>query len=394
MHLDFANALNLVSTVTLIGALIFTGMQVRAANRARREQAIVLIRCRMLLRTPTRFFLFAVLFALSIHLACSAETPALIERPNANSGPTEISVLIWVVDIHGIDSAQQSFIADIVVVFRWKDPRLAHTGTGVAHYALDQIWNPRVSIENETSSVSHRLPDSVEVEADGTVLYRQRYDGSFTQALRLKSFPFDKQTFRVHLVAVRYSPNEVQFVPDQQWVKAGLRQGGGISPSITLPDWTVEQLDIKTLGYALVPGVEYSGYVFEFTALRNVQHYILKVILPLVLIVIMSWTVFWIDPIHSNSQISVAVTSMLTLIAYRFAIDSQLPRLPYMTCLDAFILTSTVLVFFSLIEVLITTILETNQQRKLAKKIDRYCRAIFPAIFVIASVAIFANPRG
>ncbi len=41
MHLDFTNALNLVSTVTLIGALVFTGLQVRAANRARREQAAV-----------------------------------------------------------------------------------------------------------------------------------------------------------------------------------------------------------------------------------------------------------------------------------------------------------------------------------------------------------------
>jgi hypothetical protein len=29
MHFDFASALNLVSTVTLIGALVFTGLQVR-----------------------------------------------------------------------------------------------------------------------------------------------------------------------------------------------------------------------------------------------------------------------------------------------------------------------------------------------------------------------------
>ena len=108
----------------------------------------------------------------------------------------------------------------------------------------------------------------------------------------------------------------------------------------------------------------------------------------------MSWAVFWIDPIHSNSQISIAVTSMLTLIAYRFAVDSQLPRLPYMTRLDAFILTSTVLVFFSLIEVLMTTILETNRQRERAKKIDRYFRVIFPAIFAVASIEIFWNPRG
>src|SRR2546421_12427936 len=39
MHFDFTSALNLVSTVTLIGALVFTGLQVHAANRARREQA-------------------------------------------------------------------------------------------------------------------------------------------------------------------------------------------------------------------------------------------------------------------------------------------------------------------------------------------------------------------
>src|SRR5256886_17461224 len=43
MHLDFASALNLVSTVTLIGALVFTGLQVRAANGARRDQAAVTV---------------------------------------------------------------------------------------------------------------------------------------------------------------------------------------------------------------------------------------------------------------------------------------------------------------------------------------------------------------
>ena len=137
----------------------------------------------------------------------------------------------------------------------------------------------------------------------------------------------------------------------------------------------------------------YSGYAFEFTAARNVEHYILKVILPLVLIVMMSWAVFWIEPVTSNSQLSIAVTSMLTLIAYRFAVDSQLPRLPYMTRLDSFFLTSTILVFFSLIEVLVTTILDNNQETERAKQIDRYCRVVFPAIFVITSIAIFAHPR-
>ena len=340
-----------------------------------------------------RLLLLAGLLSASIQLAHSSEAPTLIERPNADAGPTQVSVGIWVVDINSIDSAQQSFVADVAVVLRWKDSRLAHTSGGVVHYGLEQIWHPRVVIVNETNSVIRRLPETFDVEADGTVLYRQRYVGSFTQPLRLQSFPFDKQDFRVHLVAIRYSPNEVKFVPDQGWVDAGLKQAGGIAQSITLPDWTVDKWDIKTLPYTLAPGLKYSGYVFDFTASRNVEHYILKVILPLILIVMMSWAVFWIDPATSNSQISIAVTSMLTLIAYRFAVDSQLPRLPYMTRLDGLFLTSTLLVFFSLIEVVVTTILENNQQGERAKKIDRYCRVIFPVIFAITSVAIFVKPR-
>ena len=339
-------------------------------------------------------FTFLVLLATSIQFARGAEMPAVIDRPRAQDGPTQVSVGIWIADITSIDSAQQSFTAEIAVVLRWKDPRLAHTGNGVVRYPIEQVWHPRVSIVNETNAVSRKFPDYVEVEPDGRVNYRQRYAGAFTQPLRLQSFPFDRQTFRVQLVAVRYQSNEVMFVPDQVWIQDGLKGAGGISPSVTLPDWTIEKWEVKPLVYALAPHHQYSSYAFEFTASRNAQHYVWKVILPLVLIVIMSWAVFWIDPVTSNSQISIAVTSMLTLIAYRFAIDNQLPRLPYTTNLDAFILMSTVLVFFSFIEVLVTTILENQKRNRLAITIDHFCRVIFPVIFLLASMSIFVHPRG
>jgi neurotransmitter-gated ion-channel len=339
-------------------------------------------------------FLPVVFLAMSIQLVRSAEAPPLIERPGSGNGPTQVSVGIWIVDISNIDSAQQNFTADIAVVLRWKDARLAHTGTGLAHYGLDQIWTPRVGIANETSSVVRKFPESAEVEPDGTVLYRQRYVGSFTQPLRLQSFPFDRQDFGIQFVAIRYQPDEVAFVPDENWIHDGLQKAAGISPSVTLADWAIERWDAKASVYALTPRMQYSGYVFEFTARRNVEYYILKVILPLVLIVMMSWSVFWTEPTNSNTQFSIAVTSMLTLIAYRFAVDTQLPRLPYMTRLDAFFLVSTLLVFLSLIEVLVTTILDNNNQLARAKKLDRYCRVIVPLIFVIASIAIFGHPRG
>ena len=235
--------------------------------------------------------LVVVFVAMSIQLARGAEAPALIERPQADAGPTRVSVGIWMADITNIDSAQQNFTAEVAVVLRWRDPRLTHTGNGIVRYPLEQVWHPRVAVVNETNSVSRKFPEAVEVEPDGTVNYRQRYAGAFTQPLRLRSFPLDRQTFHIQLVAVRYRPNEVTFVPDEDWIRNGLQRAGGIAPSITLPDWTVEKWETKPSTYPLAPGLVYSSYVFEFTASRNVQHYVWKVILPLVLIVILSWAV-------------------------------------------------------------------------------------------------------
>jgi gamma-aminobutyric acid receptor subunit beta len=111
--------------------------------------------------------------------------------------------------------------------------------------------------------------------------------------------------------------------------------------------------------------------------------YIWKVILLLILIVAMSWTVFWIDPENIGIQISIAITSMLTLIAYRFAIDLVVPRVPYATRLDEFIFGGTALIFLSLVEVNVTSRLVHNGRKVLAEKIDGFSRVFFPLIFVI-----------
>ena len=61
-----------------------------------------------------------------------------------------------------------------------------------------------------------------------------------------------------------------------------------------------------------------NGMVFSLDVKRDTSYFKYKVIFPLVLIVMMSWMVFWIDPSLVATQISVSVTAMLTMIAYRF----------------------------------------------------------------------------
>ena len=134
----------------------------------------------------------------------------------------------------------------------------------------------------------------------------------------------------------------------------------------------------------VVPGeAKTAAVTFSFEATRRIGYFIGKVIVPLILIVAMSWIVFWIDPKQAASQISVAITAMLTLIAYRFVLSGLLPRLPYMTTMDYFILASTLLVFLGLVLVISMSSLVRNNQDRLARHVEFVARLAFPVFFVI-----------
>lgn len=312
--------------------------------------------------------------------------PRLISRPAAASGPTTVSVGLWLIDIDSINSAQQNFVASVFVALRWKDRRLAHGGKGRRTYGLDEVWDPRVQIVNEIGLVRKTLPEEVAVSPDGTVTYEQRYVGPFSQALKLREFPFDSHVFRLHLVATGYGPEEIRFVPEQGYIDGGLKYAAGIAENISLPDWDIAGYETKDLPYKAIPDQDSAGYALEFTAERHSQYFVWKIILPLVLIVLMSWSVFFIDPTNSGTKIGVATSAMLTLIAYRFVVDAQVPRVPYLTRLDIFIFADTVLILSSLFLVTLTAFLVRIEKESLARQIDRGWRMTFLAVFGVILV--------
>ena len=77
---------------------------------------------------------------------------------------------------------------------------------------------------------------------------------------------------------------------------------------------------------------------------------------------------------------------MLTLIAYRFAVGASLPKLPFLTRLDYFILASTVLIFLSLLLVVWTSRLAREGKVERAKAIDRKSRWVMPVLFAFLTI--------
>jgi len=292
----------------------------------------------------------------------------------------EVRVFMEMLDLGSIDSVSQTFNASFYFELVWLDDSLKHAGPGSLKMKLDEIWNPLIQILNQ-QSIQQTFARRVEVFSDGRVVYRQRAWGTFSQPLQLRDFPFDEQTIRIDLVAAGYSPEDLSLTIDN---------GSGIAPVLSIPDWSV--LDWRTQSGVIETGPENTPVSTASLVVDLKRHpgfFIVKVLLPLVLIVLMSWTVFWINPQNAGPQISISVTAILTLIAFLFSMSSMLPRLPMLTRLDWFVMYSTFLVFFSLIEAVYTIRLANSGDLEKALLADRVARWIFPLLLLAMLIHSF-----
>ena len=84
-------------------------------------------------------------------------------------------------------------------------------------------------------------------------------------------------------------------------------------------------------------------YYFEINLARSSFYYLTKVILPIFLVLLLSWSSFWIRSKDIESKLTVTIICFLSLIAYNFVVDDSIPKLDYLTWLDYFIFSSYVL---------------------------------------------------
>ena len=314
---------------------------------------------------------------LGLTFAIPPSSFADIGRPSPEQGPTQVEVMMFLSDVDDVDGANQNFDANVFFELRWHDPRLIHEDPDGISRPLTEVWHPRIQLFNQ-QKVWKTFPDVIGISPNGDAVYRQRVWGSFSQPLELRDFPFDRQVFEIQLVASGYTSEDVDLVVDPK---------SQIAERFSLPDWNIVDWKVESKPIQAIPGdAKTAAVTFSFEATRRTGYFIGKVIIPLILIVAMSWVVFWIDPKEAGSQIGVAITAMLTLIAYRFAMGRSLPMVEYMTRLDLFILGSSILIFASLVQVVITSSLAKSDRLFEAREIDLWCRWLFPVVFVLIAL--------
>ena len=133
------------------------------------------------------------------------------------------------------------------------------------------------------------------------------------------------------------------------------------------------------------------GVEYTFIVERKSSYYVYKVIFPILLILMICWSAVWIDPREIESRLTITIVCLLSLIAYNFVIDSELPKLEYLTIMDYIILISYVYAAIpNFLSIYSFQLIKTN--KKLAEKYETYEKKYgLPSYILIIFVIIILN---
>jgi hypothetical protein len=161
----------------------------------------------------------------------------------------------------------------------------------------------------------------------------------------------------------------------------------GFSEEIAIPEWNIEAVAGSVIEVAVMKSdTPFARYILEIEIARKPGFYLWKVFLPLVLIVALSWSVFWMTDERFSNRSRISATGVLTIVAYQFAFAKDLPRIGYLTLLDQIMIGSFVLLAVTVVESLLVDRANSTDPLK-AHRIDRTSRWLFPAVYAAMLVA-------
>lgn len=158
----------------------------------------------------------------------------------------------------------------------------------------------------------------------------------FNNKYDLRNFPFDKQNIKIHYVAGENLDEKLLSLSDySQNMLLDFKN----KQSIT--GWNIKDVSLKYSPNQDPIDLSYSdGVSINIEIERKYGYYLYKVILPIILILMICWSSLWIPYNELESKLTITIVCLLSLIAYNFVIDKDLPKLEYLTILDWIILVS------------------------------------------------------
>ncbi|MEJ2176512.1 MAG: hypothetical protein P8Y12_00855 [Gammaproteobacteria bacterium] len=118
---------------------------------------------------------------------------------------------------------------------------------------------------------------------------------------------------------------------------------------------------------------------------RRPLHFLVSLVLPMVLLVALTWCVFWMEKETISDRVQIAFIGILSVVAYYFVIIDFIPSVSYLTLMDGFILATFLILAAG---VVMAVVMEDIAREKRRLQIDRISRWAFPLTYAITTVVL------
>ncbi|AEB28288.1 ligand-gated ion channel [Francisella hispaniensis] len=308
--------------------------------------------------------------------------------------PTLVKTSAFITDIHSLDEVSEQLQIDVIFRFSWNDPRLEFNENKVKNpyklyqgdFQYDEVfegWKPQISIINEIGSPQIKARQ-IKIYPNGDVIYIEQRTLQLETPMQLKKFPFDKQVLKAYIIPFGYNSKEVQLKVepnDKITVKDYVKE----HPNINIAEWHLTNFNLantEPTKYYYGKPEKISMIEFSISLKRKPTNIILKVLIPLTLLVLAMWAIFWMDTKALSDRLNIAFIGILSVIAYQFLIEGEMPDIDYLTFTDGFLLLSFSILFSTVLESLIVYWLVKTNKQSLARNVDIFSRVAFPLTYI------------
>jgi hypothetical protein len=312
-------------------------------------------------------------------LACKSECQNNTELP---------VVKVWVstnlLDVRAINDKKVQFESYFEIVYSWANPPSPSMtpidGSTSQLKEEDVPWIPSVQFAN---MVRLKLPvqhDFRVSPVSNRIEWKQTIRAEFTSGFDLSQFPFDSQNIHVVVTDGRDDLAQIVFVDDPTRVEADFLSSERF---FHLVGWSIDDGFEGTASDIGDDGKISTVYRWDVDMTRDWVTYVTQEIVPAIVMVMVSWSGFWIDPKVLIARVMPLLFAMTSLITLNSFTGATIVRTDNTTWLEAFSLFSLSMIFCGLLELVCVHHYEKHGFRPKAKLVDNVSRQVYPCIYVI-----------
>ena len=327
----------------------------------------------------------------------AATEPSLLSPPTVD-GPVVVRASFQLRDINEIDDAAETFEFGGVLKLTWVDERQAFDPAAEkvdekiyqGAFQFNEIapaWYPQVVLVNE-SGLYEMLGVILRVQPDGSSTLIQTITARAEAELDLRRYPFDHHRLEAVFEVLGADVSEVVLEAEPM---------SGSDHEVHAPQWTLKSVGTSTRDraapYAGRQGVA-SSFVVSMDVERDSFFMVRLVVIPLMFIVMLSWSVFWMETSSLADRISVSFIGILTAVAYQLVVTDIQPDISYLTLMHGFLNLSFFIMCVAVVINLWVGSLDRRGMSDAGDRIDYRCRWIFPVTYfgliLVMAVVAFA----